>query len=225
MNMVGLGSCPPRMLPSFPRRRATRSISIFLVTLLAGVPITSPVYAQGMCADCDALAEKPGIVETRIDDADDSIAALEAARREFDRNVSVADAFATAYAALQGVNVALGFATLPCGIPHQWLRGLFAGTGALSELAPDGAANDVTLATILGYAGFGVASDISSLDEFVSRWRRDGKSLDSLREAFDGPLRNFKAAKRNLESEHSTIQADMRRANCANFTDWLFEDL
>ena len=133
--------------------------------------------------------------------------------------------FATAYAILQGVNVSLGLATLPCSILRQWLKGLFAGTGALSELASDGSAKEVMLAGILGHAGFGVFSDMGSAYEFMQEWQEDGKSLESPGRTFDGQVSEFQVARRNLQSERHSIQENMRKAGCKDAADELIDEL
>ncbi len=185
----------------------------------------SSATAQEMCANCEALEEKLRIVELRLNHATESIAALREARAEFNRNVNMADGFATAYAILQGVNVSLGLANLPCSIPGQWLRGLFAGTRALYELASDGSAKKVTLAAILGYAGLGVFSDMGSAYRFMQEWQEDGKSLESPGRSFDGQISEFQVARRNLRSERHSIQEDMRKAGCKDAADDLLDDL
>ena len=128
--------------------------------------------------------------------------------------VNMANGFATAYAILQSVNVSLGLATLPCAIPARWLRGLFAGSGSLSALVNRGDAGDVTLAAVIGYAGFGVFADMETAARFMERWREDAQGLASLGRVLDSQIGAFEQAKRRLSAIRNSLKDELAMGGC-----------
>ena len=87
-----------------------------------------------MCVECEALNAQLRIVRDKIASLEGGREILETTRRELRSDATRANRFAKAYMTLQGANVGLGIATLPCSIPVRWLKGLIGGASGLPFL-------------------------------------------------------------------------------------------
>ena len=142
------------------RRPKTAWVATVLVAFAVTTAVPTAVAAQGrraqnMCAECDVLREQLAIVRGKSEAFAEGLQLLRQTRRDLGANRSVANRLAAAYTSLQGLNVAFSLATLPCSIPHQWLKGLIGGAAGLGVYVQERDAGEATLAAVVSSLGFG----------------------------------------------------------------------
>ena len=197
-------------------RRLTTTVLLAATAMGTQLPVGAQQRPpQSMCVECDSLREQLRIVGEKIQVFDEGTGLLRRTLGDMDRNANAAAGLASAYAILQGLNVAVGLATLPCAIPQPWLRGLLGGAAGLGAYVQDGDAGQVTLAAVVSSLGLGVMSDAISTYEFMQRYREEAEGLDALRRDVEETIRQFGAVHDGLRREGRTLESTLGRGGCS----------
>ena len=202
-----------------PRQRAMKFLATACAVIVMAAVLQPTLLAQGrpsqnMCADCDRLREQISIVQEKGAVFYEGLQLLQRTRRDMEAARDIAGGLAAAYTTLQGLNIALGVATLPCSIPQRWLRALIGGAAGLGTYVQEGDAGEVTLATVVSYLGFGVVSDAISTYEFMQRYQAESTGLDALRRDLDRTIREFEVGREALRRERRSLESDLSRGGC-----------
>ena len=187
---------------------------VLLGLAYGGVGLEGHASEVVQCVECDSLVTKLEILREKDKTLIQGIQMLTEAQEDLFFNEGISDAFASTYLILQGVNVSLGLATIPCSIPLNWLKGVVGGSGALAEYIQEGDAGRATLAGIVSFVGSGVMNDIRSSVAFMQQYSKDKKGLSALGTHIRHTIHMFTSARNRIQDEARRLKTDLARGGC-----------
>ena len=182
--------------------------------LILGVVLAPTLRpAPTMCAECDVIQEKLSIIREKYRILGEGLQLVVDARAALERNASAAGTIGAAYLILQSLNISLGVATLPCFIRElpRWLARAMGGAQGLGAYVQG---DEVTVATMVGVLGGGVALEVKSTWDFMREYGAGLEHRDRLRKDMDRVTETFEAARVALAREQRTLEEDSSRARC-----------